>query len=405
MRGNGFSADVAKTRWPTLALAAATVGLFAACGGDEAPGPVDSFCTMGDVTCIGNALVTCADAGRAWKVAQCGASKACSGAQCKPIICEKSSLSCSSDGAKVLQCPADGLADPSPKNTCAGSETCIAGTCVAKSCSDGAKVCGWKKVLTCEGGIWKGSSCPIDTYCDGATHTCLARSCEPTTTVCDGSAAYGQCSATGSGRTKKSCAAGEVCDDGVCHPKVKEGSAGSVADTSAGADGGSGQDTAASDIGSGFIDIPKKDIQLEQPDLFDMIVSETPDPPADADALSFDITNATYNSIDKMLQLTGDAGLNKIEIQIAPIEEFQTGTFTAVGLEAEKTLVMMNDGTTDPTEVQWKFVSADYTITIDSFDDVGGRVTGSFSAELANQVEAGKMIYLTKGVFDLKRGG
>jgi hypothetical protein len=119
--------------------------------------------------------------------------------------------------------------------------------------------------------------------------------------------------------------------------------------------------------------------------------------------MEFSFANATYNPIDKMLQITGDEGLNKLEIQVSPVEEFQTGSFTAVGAEAEKSTILMNDGTTDQRRVQWKFQATDYVINITTFDDKGGRVKGTFSGEMGNLVEKGKLMYVIDGSFDIKR--
>jgi hypothetical protein len=180
----------------------------------------------------------------------------------------------------------------------------------------------------------------------------------------------------------------------------------------AGDDGGAaGEDVADNDSGggggtndAGFIEPPKPDIQLEPNDTFEAIISTTETAAPGSQPLEFDFASANLISLEGMLQISGNRGVDKIEIQIKPIEEFQTGTFTHINQEAAEAVVLYNDGSNDQSQVQWRYQAVAYEIVLDQFGDVGGRVSGTFSAELADVVEEGKMIYVLDGEFDVKRG-
>ena len=64
--------------------------------------------------------------------------------------------------------------------------------------------------------------------------------------------------------------------------------------------------------------------------------------------------------------------------------------------------IWFNDGTTDQNEVQWKYEAVTYQLTLDQFDQPGGRVIGTFSGTLED-VTGGPPIELTDGFFDVPR--
>lgn len=383
-----------------LSLLALTLSMAAVgCGGDEtkAPGAVKSLCSGTEQQCYGNALLTCADEGKAWTVGWCGESKTCgeSGgkAGCLGVKCERNSRTC--DGKKVLQCPADGLTEPSLAESCKTGQHCFFGACVTTACKDGEKLCGWNAALTCNGGSWESAKCKSGERCDAETNACVARTCKPTEIKCTDETTGATCDATGAAWVDKPCGAGHVCTDGVCHRKVEgvepEVDAGPAVDA-----GG------ASDGGGGFIDAGKKDVQLEQFDILTITKSSTATPGPDAEVIKFEFSSAGFSGVTKMLQITGDQGLNKLEIQIAPTEEFTTGSFTALEAQAEDSAILMNDGSNDQATVQWQFQAVDYTLTLTAFDDVGGRVKGTFSAKMGDAINKGKFVYV-QGSFDIKR--
>ena len=372
------------------------VAFVAACSSPTPAGAPATFCQDGQAVCKGNAVATC-KAGTSYDVTPCGESKYCTGGTCKPVVCEKGKLSC--DGKNVMACPEDGSADPSVLKTCPNK--CLAGTCVG-NCNDGETMCGWKSLLMCMSGNWSAQACGAGQICDAKQKKCIDRACTPTDQQCTSASARQICSITGDKWQPASCGAGEGCFDGVCRTLVKGGEKPDAGTTVKDVATSGGDATVNLDT-KGFIDIGKKEIILEQNDLFTVTLSETATPPAGTAPMTFDFSSANYNSISKMLQISGDSGLNKLEIQIAPIEEFQTGTFTAAGGEAADAKVLMNDGTTDPAKVQWKYQQADYTINLTAFDDVGGRIQGTFSAQLIDATDKTKKLYLVDGSFDIKR--
>ena len=391
----------AATRTCYAVMTIALVCGVSACGADpKAPlGTVKTLCSGTEQRCDGNALLTCADEGKSWTVGWCGESKACAttggNVGCAGVKCERSSRSC--DDKKVLACPADGLSEPTVVATCEAAEHCIFGECVTTACTAGDKKCGWKAALSCNGGSWESTKCAADERCDAATAACVARSCKPTEVKCATSKIAATCDATGSAWVDKACGDGKVCTDGICHREV-EGQQVTVDAGPAVDAGGEVADTG----GTGFIDAGKKDIPLEQFDILTITKSTTPTPGPDAEQIKFEFSSAGFSSVTKMLQITGDQGLNKLEIQIAPLEEFTTGGFTALEAQAEDSAIWMNDGSNDQATVQWQFQAVDYTVALTAFDDVGGRIKGTFSAKLGDAINKGKFIYV-EGSFDIKR--
>ncbi len=394
-----------------LAIAAGLLALaLCGCGNDaNIPLPVDTFCSEGAKACEGNYLATCSEGGKAYKLTFCGESRFCSTgsgtAQCKSTKCEKGALSC--DGKKVVECPADGSSSESPLQTCGGGHKCLAGTCVAEKCETGDVKCGWRRTLTCNGGAWTVTKCTGKDICVGGK--CVARTCTPHEAQCSSATKASICNVGGDGWRTVTCKAGDKCYDGICHREVKGGSPGAAVADAGGSSSSSssgGGDAASSSGGvdvPGFLDIGKKDAGLEAPDMLSVIISETPNPPSGTLPKEFSITSAAFLDVGKMLQVTADEGLYKFELQLAKVEEFQTGNFSAAGGEAEESVLLMNDGTTDQNQVQWKYQSTDYSITISDFEGQGSRVKGTFSAEMGDRTQKGKVIYLVDGKFDIRR--
>lgn len=373
------------------------ITLLFGCGEDPAPAPVASFCTPGNKVCEGHYIATCIDEGRAYKLSFCGESRYCSAGQCKSTVCEKGALSC--DGNKVMQCPADGAATESQLKTCSAGDKCLAGTCLPTKCKDGESRCGWRSSLTCAGGSWKSTKCKGKQVC--AAGKCVDRACTPWTAQCKSKTESQVCNVSGDGWVSSKCKAGDLCYDGICHREVKDGSPGAGA-----ADAGASSSADASggvDV-PGFLDVSAPDdAGLEKPDTLSFILADTPNPPSGTLPLQFSIAAAQFLDVNKTLQITGDEGLYKLEIQVASVEEFQTGTFTAAGAEAEDSVILINDGTTDQSQVQWKFQSTDYSIKITDFEGVDGRIKGTFSGEVGDRTQKGKVKYIVDGKFDIKR--
>ncbi len=372
--------------------------LLAACGAKSTtPGPVDSLCTAGTFQCFGNVSAACAAGGKSYDVTQCGVDKFCNAAtgKCEGTVCEKGSSKCvGSDSSNI--CNADGSAVT--VKSCASSEMCLAGICISKSCAGTQQKCGWNATLTCSAKAWSKQDCQPGEMCDPATYACKARACDGSHTQCsdDGTTAA-HCSDTGDAWIQESCGAGNVCVDGICHAQV---TGSTVDDTVASTD----SDTVSSDDikdGKTLLELPPKDIQMDQPDKFEVIVSQSATAPDGATPMSFSNASAVWLDSLGTLQISGAEGTTKVEIQIAKIEEFATGSFTTAGGEAPASVIGYSDGTGAVTGGKFQYTSSDYTITLDAFGDVGARITGSFSGALADA--NGVKVWLLDGKFDIKR--
>lgn len=396
---------LARGRATTAALAPMLLALVAltpaACGGNETSkvAEVTTLCSDGEQRCYGNALLTCEADGKAWKVASCGASKSCvkdgAGATCKAVVCAKASLTC--DDSKVLKCPDDGLTDATPFASCKPTEHCTFGTCVPTSCTDGDKRCGWNAALACEGGAWKSQKCASGERCDETSHACVAQACVPTAIACVSESKRQTCKADGSAWVETACAAGEICEDGVCHAKVK----GSTSGQDATSNDSSAADASGEDSG-GFLDVQKDEFVFEPLDVLTIYKSAAAPIPQGTKAFDYEFNSANYLGVEQLVQITGNANLEKIEISVAPVEEFTTGSTNETEQQWPTSAVKMNDGTNDSATVQFRYEAVEYTITLDEFGDVGGRIKGSFKALMADAIEKGKSMYV-EGTFDIKR--
>ena len=407
----------------SILLSAALVALFNVGCGDDPPAPpgeVASFCTVGTVECEGNYLAECIDAGRGLKLTACGLDKTCTAspnADCQEVVCTGGKGARTCNGNKVMACSDTGLEKAYVEQTCKSDEQCLAGACVAKSCTVGEKRCGWGALLECKGS-WQASQCPAGQHCDSKQKACVALACSPGTSQCDGATKMSSCTLKGGAwktwsSVSKSCGAGQQCYDygsgGLCHRKVTDKAAAGPSD--AGGHGGGGADGGSSgssqDITGGvpsFFDIKTKEVVFDPINSLVVTWSPTATPPKESpNILEFDMVEVNYLENEQMLQITGDLDLWKLEIQVSPLLEFQTGTFTALNAKAEKSTVLMNDGSPLPGNLQWRFQSSDYTIKVEKFEDIGGQIKGTFTAEMKDAAEKGKIMYLVNGTFDIVR--
>lgn len=386
---------------PALAL---FVALLAGCGKDEAAkpaGPPATFCKDGDRVCKGNYLATCSGGGTAYTLVFCG-DKTCNGGECKTPVCPKNQKTCDSKTA-VLQCPADGLTEPTTLVKCKTSspvENCTDGACLPSACKADEARCGDKTLFVCTKGLWAQTACASNQYCDVASKSCKDRACTPTQQQCKDSKTYQLCDAAGAAWTDKACPAGEGCFDGVCHTIVASAAGAKDASTGGTTDAPSGETSDSVSIGTGDTLVkPKKDIDLGLPDVFKVTLGDAKAAGANDQELSMDFPSASYLAVLKALQISGNKDNIIIEVQIGPVEAFQTGTFSQVGGEASETLISMGDGS-GRAGGKHPWQAADYDVEITTFEDSGGRVIGTFSAELVNGKQKK---YLKNGVFDIKR--
>lgn len=384
------------------------LALALACGSKEPvkpAGPPATFCKDGEQVCKGNYLATCTGGGTAYSLLFCGASKTCSGGKCADTVCAKGQVTCDGKTA-VLKCPDDGLTAPATLQKCKTSnpaESCNDGACLPNTCNNGDVRCGDKTLFTCTQGVWVQTTCGSSQFCDTAGKKCSDRLCTPTEAKCKDSKTAQTCTSTGGGWTDKACAANEGCYDGVCHVTVASAAGSKDSSVTGTPDAPAGETSDSVSIGTGDTLVkPKKDIDVGVPDVFKVTFSKTKTPGAGDPEIKMDFPAANFLPVLKSLQISGDKDLYKVEIDLGPVEEFQTGTFSTVGAEAGDTKIYINDGSQDQTKVQWLYAATDYDIEITAFEDVGGRITGKFSAEMVNTVDKSKA-YLTNGVFDIKR--
>jgi len=397
---------------PILPLLALVVAALACSEVKPAPAPPTTFCKDGERVCKGNNVAECTGGGKAYKVTFCGA-KSCSGGECKDPVCAKGQLTCT-EGA-VYRCPDDGLSDAAKIATCKTTnpaEKCNDGVCLPNACIKGDATkpadarCGDKTLFQCITGVWKATTCGSSQYCDTtAGGACKDRACTPTQARCKDAKTAQTCTLNGSGWTDEACASGQRCDDGVCHLDVGGGTVadgGSTGtDASAAAPGDAGDSVS---IGTGDTLVkPKKDVTFDAPDVFKVTFSKTKTPGAGDTVIKMDFPAASYLPVLKALQISGDKDLFKVELQVGPIDDFATGTYSQTGGQAGETKIYANDGTNDQRRVQWLWAAADYDIELTTFEDIGGRVQGKFSAELIHTVDKKTKAYLVGGEFDIKR--
>jgi hypothetical protein len=192
-----------------------------------------------------------------------------------------------------------------------------------------------------------------------------------------------------------------MCQGGLCVPKLATSTskdAGSTTDAPIGTSDG---------INTGTGDTlvkPPKDIDLEEPDSFTVTFSLTKTAGPEAKTLDMTFASASYLVNLKSVQISGDdTSLNKIELQLAPLDEYYTGDITTAGGEGPDTQILMNDATFVPTQdAQWLYGAEEYEVYIEEFGDVGGRIKGTFSATLVSSVDGSKA-YLLDGKFDVAR--
>lgn len=376
---------------PVLALV-----LASACGKTTTPGPVDTLCTDGAFQCFGNVSTVCNTGGKSYTVTQCGTDKFCNATsgKCEATVCEKGSSKCAgSDSSEV--CSADG--STKTVKPCSSAEMCLGGICVSKTCGGTQQKCGWNATLTCSAKAWAKADCKAGEMCDPATFTCKPRACDGSTTQCnDDKTSAAVCSDAGEW-VVSACGGGNICQDGICHPEV---SGTTVEDTASGTDGDA-MSLADTKDGKTILELPPKDIQLDAPDLFQCVISQSATAPDGATPMVLTNASAAWLDTIQTLQITGAEGTTKVEIQVKgpDFAEFSTGTYTAVGAEAPDSLIGYSDGTGEPGKFQYQ--AADYTISVDEFGDVGGRIKGTFTAQLADG--GGKKVWLLDGKFDIKR--
>ncbi len=290
---------------------------------------------------------------------------------------------------------------------CDSGTTCVAGECVAASCSVGKTECGWRSVLACvEGGTWQATACADGEYCDPDTKACAAMNplciADPGSAACVDSATAGTCDNLGRLATQ-TCSDSEVCVDGFCQPKVCGVVYGNEPDMV------SVDDTTLADAG----DIVQGDSFEVAPDLTPIDI-----PPLEKPAKAWvsimgglfageKVTftsgkSANYVIKDSDLQIAMAKGMYMLELHFVGIEENVVGHYTSEEPGSVTVMILFNDGTHDQTVTQWKYQTKTFDVTLDAFEAVGGRVQGSFSGTLQTE-DGSETLELTDGYFDVPR--
>lgn len=130
---------------------------------DSAPPPDGTLCTPGTTQCIGSHFLTCKADGSDWEIETCLPGTACTPQGCTATVCRPNQAECTEDGL-VIVCRPDGsgYGDPSP---CKASEVCLAGMCIAKTCSEGEQTCSQTSLLVCQNGTWVEFPCQEGQIC------------------------------------------------------------------------------------------------------------------------------------------------------------------------------------------------------------------------------------------------
>jgi hypothetical protein len=392
-----------------------TVGCcLIACGEKAAlPAVPTTACKAGEVRCHGNYAGTCKADAKGWDLTSCGKNSYCEAksGKCQPIACVKGQIKCSGD--KLVECAADGSVENAPA-PCPPGQACAGGACVPASCKAGEVRCGaWTAALSCQNGKFVAANCALDEWCDPAQKKCVKQVCAPESQACQSGTTLGVCKLNGSAVVAQACKTGEGCyksgQGDTCQVQLKDVAPASVdASTGSGDGGQTASDAATGDTGTvntdapGFLDLGKKEVVLEQIDVLKATLSKDKVPGPDAVEVKCSIASANYLETGQMLQIQGTVGIEGLEIQIAKIEDFEEGEFFTGGEKGTESLVAYNDGS-QPRNVKFGWIAADYMIKLDKFEDKQGRVKGTFSATLVNTSDKTKKKYLTDGVFDIER--
>jgi hypothetical protein len=204
-----------------------------------------------------------------------------------------------------------------------------------------------------------------------------------------------------------SCQENEACVDGLCQPRVcgvtySDGPGADAAGSDGISDAGTLTDLSLPEIGEMVtLDLPPKDIPpLEKPAKATVTITGGA---FDNEEVKFTSSKqALYIVKESDLQVGMAKGALMLELHFQGIEEGVVGNFTSEEPGSVTVWIWLNDGTTDQTQIQWKYQSTAFDVTLDQFDPPGGRVIGTFSGSLED-ITGGAPLELTNGQFDVPR--
>ena len=333
--------------------------------------------------------------------------QACKNGACVPASCpEPGKRSCQTSGSYEMCLPS--MLQLTTLE-CEAGTTCAGGACVEIPCDKGDQACGFGAALTCndDGQGWTPAECGADKYCDEDSGDCVSKDPFCAANVlgsrCLSKTTAVHCDELGQASTEE-CSG--VCFEGFCQPVVCD-----VSYPDPGADA-TGQDAeVVSDAGPDVVDVNLGDnvtIDLGKPDIPPL------EKPAKAwvtitggafggEKITFTASkNANYVFKDKDLQVAMAKGVYLLEVHFGGIEENVVGSFSSDEPGSVNVWIWFNDGTTDQTQIQWKYQSSKFQVTLDQFEPPGGRVVGTFAGQLEDAT-GGPALELTDGYFDVPR--
>jgi len=347
------------------------------------------MCDSGTKICIGNVAATCAADGLSFALNPCGGP--CQDGQCIAQECfHPGHNRC--EGNAVKKCNDTGTA--SSTKECKDGQQCAAGQCNEIPCSPGEVVCGWRELATCNaaGDGWEKTSCASDEICTAGA--CTAQICAPGEITCVDLGHQELCNADGTGGSKTSCGSGKACYAGFgcqsCLCGNQECDPNAPPDTTD-PDAISQSETADTTIEPDT----KPVVELEPLDEAEAVI--------DGQKIEFSsYQTAYYMSDESDLRIIMDAGLQKIEISLKGLEEFDVGQWTDAQGGDVQVSIMYNDGSPLPEGAQWKYVTNQYDVELLKFQAPGGRVKGTFSGTFTPDGGTTNIPF-TDGYFDIKR--
>ncbi len=380
-------------------------------GGSEENGNAVEVLPECGTVCVGRYVRSCSEDQKHYIYEHCGDYGMCKDGSCTSAVCvDPGKAECDPAQPGVYELCLENLSQLTTKS-CSDTEACIAGACAPSVCEADEKQCGWKTVLTCTADSnWETTECGETQYCDDLASVCLdmdslcietpgARKCQDLSVALE---------CNHKGKLKPiDCGKDEVCVEGFCQPRVEGVSYGESGEGDVIEPGDSGGFEILEDIvlpeikDTGPIDIPPKDIPpLEVPPKAWVTINGGN---FESEQIKFTNTKqGVYIFKDTDLQVSMAKGMYLLEVHFGGIEEGVVGSFSSDEPGSVTPWIWFNDGTTDQNEVQWKYESVTYQVTMDQFDQPGGRVIGTFSGTLED-VTGGPPIELTDGFFDVPR--
>jgi len=380
-------------------------------GGDGEDGTRVEVLPECGTVCVGRYLRTCSEDQKHYEYEHCGNYSMCKNGACASAVCvDPGKAECDPTQPGVYELCLENLTQLTTK-TCADGEKCLAGACAPSPCTADEKVCGWKAVVKCDAdGNWETTECGETQYCDELAAVCLEMDAlcieTPGARVCQDSEVALECDNKGNLKPID-CGKDEVCVKGFCQPRVEGVDYGDGGDTDILVPEDAGVPDILEDIvlpeikDATPLEIPPKDIPpLEVPPKAWVTINGGL---FENEQIKFTNTKqGVYIFKDTDLQVSMAKSMYLLELHFSGIEEGVVGSFSSDEPGSVTPWIWFNDGTTDQEQVQWKYESATYQVTLDQFDQPGGRVIGTFSGTMED-VTGGPPIELTDGFFDVPR--